>query len=357
MEYNRELHLVFVDQENAFDRIDRDKLWKVLEMYNISGQLLDNIKALYAGSKSAVRTPNGLTKWFCVKSGVRQGCVLSPLLFIIYMDRITKEANPEPDTLNELLFADDQVIINENNIALQQHTEAFNQVCKKYGMKISTSKTETMTVCREPKSLKIKINENILRQTREFKYLGSLFTADGRLDREVEIRCQKANAVCYQLAPLLKHKNIPVSIKARLIKTIFYPTLTYQCQTWALTKTLQQKLVTCEMRCLRMALNKSIRDKIRNEDIRAMLGVKPVTYQIAQERVKWFGHLTRMQTDQPALRAYTQRYSGGKARGRPRTRWVDNLKITLNTHGISMTEANALAAERKLFLPTTLVKR
>ena len=102
-----------------------------------------------------------------------------------------------------------------------------------------------------------------------------------------------------------------------------------------------------------MALNKNKRDKIRNEEIRSMLGVKPVTHHIDQQRVKWFGHLTRMPTDQPALRAYTQRYSGRKARGRPRTRWVDNLRNTFNTQGISMTEANRLAAERNLFLPTT----
>ena len=130
VEYDRALQLVFVDQEKAFDRVDREKLWGVLEQYNIKGQLLDNIKALYAGSKSAVRTPSGLTNWFSVKSGVRQGCVLSPLLFIIYMDRITKESNPEPGALNELLFADDQVILYESNIALQQHTEGFNRVCK-----------------------------------------------------------------------------------------------------------------------------------------------------------------------------------------------------------------------------------
>ena len=128
-----------------------------------------------------------------------------------------------------------------------------------------------------------------------------MFSEDGRLDREIETRCQKANAVSYQLAPLLRHKNIPVSTKAKLISAIFLPTLTYQCQTWALTKPLQQKLVTCEMRCLRMALNKSRRDKIRNEEIRSMVGVKPVTHHIDQQRVKWFGHLPWMPTDQPAL--------------------------------------------------------
>ena len=87
IEHDRELNIVFVDQEKAFDR---DKLWQTLEMYNNQGQLFDSIRAIYANSMSTVRTSEGLTDWFDITSGVRQGCVLSPLLFIIYMDRITK---------------------------------------------------------------------------------------------------------------------------------------------------------------------------------------------------------------------------------------------------------------------------
>ena len=67
IEYNKELNLVFVDQEKAFDRVDRNKLWQTLEEYSIRGQLLDNIRAIYANSISAVRTQNGLTDWLeCV---------------------------------------------------------------------------------------------------------------------------------------------------------------------------------------------------------------------------------------------------------------------------------------------------
>ena len=101
IEDDRELTVVFVDQEKTFDRVNRDKLWQTLELYNIQGQLLDSIRAIYANSMSAVRTSEGLTEWFDITSGVRQGCVLSPLSFIIYIDRITKEASLEPEALND----------------------------------------------------------------------------------------------------------------------------------------------------------------------------------------------------------------------------------------------------------------
>ena len=222
---------MFVDQEKAFDRVNRDKLWRVLEQYGVMGQQLDNIRAIYANSRSAVRTSSGTSDWFPVTSGVRQGCNLSPLLFEIYMDQITKEANPDPEVLNELMFADDQAMMNNDKTQLQEHIDQLNESCETYSMKISTSKTEVMTVSKRPDKLDININGTQLKQTNEFKYLGSMFTENGKLDREIETRCQKANAVSYQLAPLLKHPSISTSTKAKLINAIFLPTLTYQCQT------------------------------------------------------------------------------------------------------------------------------
>ena len=118
IEYYQDLHLVFVDLEKAFDRVNRDKLWKVLEQYGVMGQLLDNTRAIYANSKSAVHTASRTSDWFPVTSGVRQGCNLPPLFFVIYMDQITKEANPDPETLNELMFADDQAMMNNDKTQL-----------------------------------------------------------------------------------------------------------------------------------------------------------------------------------------------------------------------------------------------
>ena len=167
IECGQDLHLVFVDQEMAFDRVNRDKLWEVLEQYG-------------------VMVP--------VTSGVRQGCNLSPLLFVIYMDQITQEANPDPEALNELMFADDQAMVNNDKIQLQEHTDQLNERCETYGMKISTSKTEVMTVSKRPDKLDININGTLLKHTNEFTYLGSMFTENGKLDREIEIKCQKANS-------------------------------------------------------------------------------------------------------------------------------------------------------------------
>ena len=144
-----------------------------------------------------------------------------------------------------------------------------------------------------------------------------------------------------------------MSIKARLINAVFVPTLTYQCQTWAPNKALEQKITTCEMRCLRRAAGKTRLDRVRNEEIRKTVGVLPIIHHIEQQRIKWFGHLIRMPVSQPALRAFTTRFSGFRARGRPRRRWSDSVADTLRSHHMTMLQAHRLAADRQLHLPAT----
>uniref|UniRef100_A0A0B7BUU7 Uncharacterized protein n=1 Tax=Arion vulgaris TaxID=1028688 RepID=A0A0B7BUU7_9EUPU len=75
----------------------------------------------------------------------------------------------------------------------------------------------------------IQIDNTRVKQVSEFKYLGSIFTEDGKLDREIETRCQKANAVTYQLAPLLQHPKIKMEVKRQMIKSIILPSLCEQC--------------------------------------------------------------------------------------------------------------------------------
>ena len=357
IEFDKDLNIVFVDQEKAFDRVNRNTLWKVLEKYGTDKQLLRNIMAFYEQSQGAVRTTSGLTEWFKINSGVRQGCVLSPLLFIAYMDNITQDAKRteenETGAIRELLFADDQSLISEDHDALQDHTSRLNTSCKNANMKISIAKTEAMNISRDPKTLVIDIDGHPIKQVNEFKYLGSMFSSDGKIDREIETRIQKANKVTYQIAPLLTNQHIEMNVKRQIISSIFVPTLTYQCQSWTLTNPLKSKIQACEMRCLRKTINVTRRDRYKNNTIRTLIGTEPLQEYINRQQIKWFGHIIRMMPNETPSIAYTSRHSGRKARGRPRKRWIDGIKETLNTRNMTVTEATQLAHHRRLHLPST----
>ena len=66
--------------------------------------------------------------------------MISPLLFIVYMDKITREANPNPEDLNEMLFADDQSLVHEKGGELQKHTDSLNKQCENFIMKSASEK-------------------------------------------------------------------------------------------------------------------------------------------------------------------------------------------------------------------------
>ena len=132
------------------------------------------------------------------------------------------------------------------------------------------------------------------------------------------------------------------------------PTLTYQCQIWTMNKPLERKITTCEMRCLRKAVNKTRRDMIPNTKIREMVETKSIYHHIQQQRIKWFGHLTRLPIQHPAQRAYNTRFSGRRARGRPRKTWINGVKETLSLYSIPPAQAFRRAADKRLFLPATL---
>ena len=168
IEYGKDLDILFVDQEKAFDRVDRNILWETLESYGINEHLIENIRALYQNCQSTVRTTDGLTDTFETTTGVRQGCVLSPLLFNVYIDRVIKEAQQLKDNtteteqdseeqlnneLSELLFADDQCLIYHDEEKLQKHTNSLLATCRKYNMNINIQKTEAMKISRSSSPL------------------------------------------------------------------------------------------------------------------------------------------------------------------------------------------------------------
>ena len=84
----KDVYFAFLDLEKAYDRVDRDAMWNVLRLYGIGGRLLRGVKSFYVGSKACVRVGNEVSEWFPVRVGLRQGCVMSPWLFNLYMDGV-----------------------------------------------------------------------------------------------------------------------------------------------------------------------------------------------------------------------------------------------------------------------------
>ena len=88
--YRKSVYFFFTDYTKSFDCVDHNKLWKILQEMGIPGHLICLLRNLYAGQEATVRIGHGITDWFQIGKGVRQGCTLSPCLFNLYVEYIMR---------------------------------------------------------------------------------------------------------------------------------------------------------------------------------------------------------------------------------------------------------------------------
>ena len=232
-EYGKDLFACFVDLEKAYDRVPRDKLWKVLQEYGINGQLLHTIKSFYCRPEVCVRVNGKQSKLLHVSIRLWQGCVLSPLLFIVYMNWIDKCSQADECAtignckISRLLFADDLVLLSSTEPGLQCALNSFADACNTAGMKISTAKAEVLHISKNLVQCTLLVNGATLKQVEKFKYLGVAFTSDRRQDEELDTRIGKASAVIRALHySVVMKREWSKKAKLSIFKAVFVPILT-----------------------------------------------------------------------------------------------------------------------------------
>ena len=178
----------FIDFRKAFDSIPRDNLFtKPLEI-GISGKFFNILRTFVA-----LELTEGLTNTFVANQGVKQGCILSPLLFNISLAdlprHLTKdECIPlELDNSNPiscLMRADDILLLSETEEGFQLMLNNLSLYARKNGMKINANKTKSMIFNKSEKFFRRSFkfdNENIF-TTNSYKYLGFLVTPSGEIN-------------------------------------------------------------------------------------------------------------------------------------------------------------------------------
>ena len=332
IEYDLETHMCFIDFEKAYDMVNRKTLLSVLKKRGINQKTIRILRDIYKRTKIRIKIGNSLDPEYTeVSRGVRQGCPASCILFNIYMDGIIREwykTNPQGIQLNEekkietILFADDQVIISKNENELQRSVYNLEKIAKKFGMKISSSKTKTLAFKgKEPTRSKIVVNGKIVEQTSSFRYLGTEISYRGEVD--IEEKITKFLRVTGLINRIMNPNNIRKETRIRIYNTLAVPMLTYGSEVWALKKRDKQRISAAEMRFMRKTAKVTLRDRKRNTDILNTLEATPIIKKIKNYRKNWRRHVNRMpETRSPRM---IQRYTptGKRPRGRPRRKLTD----------------------------------
>ena len=121
-------NICFIDYAKAFDCVDQNKLWKIVKEMGIPDYLTWLLRNLIVGLEATVRTRHGKTDWFQIGTGVCQGCILSPCLFDLYAEYITRNAGLDEAqagikiarrNINNLKYADDTTLMAESEEELK----------------------------------------------------------------------------------------------------------------------------------------------------------------------------------------------------------------------------------------------
>ena len=258
IEWNSNLYICFIDFEKAFDSVHRETLWKLLKIYGIPDKLVNMIKAMYRSSKCAVIDRIETSQWFDVKSRVKQGCVMSGLLFLIVMDWImTKTVENDNNgirwnfttVIEDIDFADDLALLSSMKTHIQKKVDCLNKHSKAIGMKTSIKKTKLMRYNAKDQT-PISIDGKDVEDVDSFTYLGAIVNKTGGAEQDITARVGKTRSSFNKLTKVWKSSQYSMRTKTRIFNLNVLTVLLYGSETWCMTKRDEDKLNSFQHKCL-----------------------------------------------------------------------------------------------------------
>ena len=241
------LYCCFVDFRKAFDSICRPALWYKLSELGVSGKFINNLRQMYHLNKFAVKTAHDrLSGAVASQTGVLQGCQLSPLLFIIFINDLVEflkiDGSESPCVMDQpvhaLLFADDLVLVSQTVVGLQLLLDRLALYCDHWNLEVNREKTKIVIFKKGTKLAKTEhwvYNYSVIEVVREFKYLGIVFSSNGLWKKHTKEGVGKAKASILQIMQLCyRCPYLPLSLLFRVYDATVKAALMYGAETWGI---------------------------------------------------------------------------------------------------------------------------
>ena len=264
---NKRIYCAFIDYKKAFDSIDRTSLWQKLFQNGVRGKVFRVIRNMYANLKSCVMNNNETSKFFKCNIGVRQGENLSPILFALYLNDFQTFIKGNFNgvdllplnmknimfdkgvdvflVLFTLLYADDTLILANNENELQLALNAVSDYCKLWLLQVNSSKTKVVIFSKGKvrKHKSFKFNDNDLEVVDDYTYLGVVFNYNNKFKKAQINQICKAKRAMYSLMIKAKKLRLPVDIQLDLFDRLVVPILIYGCEVWGFENLKQIEIV------------------------------------------------------------------------------------------------------------------
>jgi hypothetical protein len=326
-----------------------------LRHYGVPEKLTSIIRNSYEGMTCRVIHGGKLTENFEVRTGVRQGCLLSPFLFLLAIDWVMKTSTAQRRNgiqwtlwtqLDDLDFADDLALLSHSQQQMQEKTNEVAVTSRQLGLNIHRGKSKVLKA-NATSTAPVTLEGEALEEVDSFTYLGSIIDRQGGTEADVRARIGKARAAFLQLRNIWSSRELSFRTKVRLFNTNVKAVLLYGAETWRTTVTTLKRIQTFINGCLRRILRIRWPDIISNKELWQRTNQVPVEEEILRRRWRWIGHTLRKPASSITRQALTWNPQGKRSRGRPRNTWRRDLADDMKRMGQTWKQLERRAQNRE----------
>ena len=354
LEWNSSLYINFIDFEKAFDSLDRESLWHLMKHYGIPDKYIRLIKNTYTGMQCQVLHGGEASPKFEVKTGVRQGCLLSPFLFLMAIDWIMRKTTEGKrngiqwtllEQLEDLDFVDDLALLSHTHKQMQEKTSQLEVEASKIGLRVNAGKTKLMRI-NSTNSNSITLSSGEIEEVTSFTYLGSIVDTTGGTEQDIKTRIGKARTAFNLLKKVWRSRAIATATKIRIFNTNVKSVLLYGAETWKTTAECNRKIQTFINKCLRRILGIYWPNRISNQELWERTNQMTPINQLKKRKWTWIGHTLRKEAGSITRKALQWNPQGKRKQGRPRNTWRRTWEEEVKKMGHNCHTINRLAQNR-----------
>ena len=321
----KKVYVCFVDFKKAYDKVWQEALMLKLLNLGIRGSFFGIIRSMYSNCKSCIKNGGLLSNTFSCLSGVRQGDVMSPNLFNIYINDLPSIFDGDSDSpklkdssVHCLMYADDLVLMSLSEVGLQYKLDKLYEYCKKWGLEVNTKKTQVMAMSNSsegvPNSI-MRIGDAALEWVNSYKYLGILINANGDFLPTSENLCVRGWKASFKIKSALKDVDVNPELQLKLFDTLVKPVICYNGEIWGVMNNVfnskndsqfWERVSKLPVENFQIKLCKivlGVHSKAHNGAVMGELGRLPLFLNIMKSVLKYIIHLDEVKCDRPLLNA------------------------------------------------------
>jgi hypothetical protein len=387
-ENNLITYKIYMDLVKAYDKVNHNLMWSILYKLGVPNIFLSLVKNLYYDVN--VFTNENMEDSFKFCNGLKQGSILSPLLFNIFFGVVINAINikikkmgislifkkdidifdipnikkNKYDKVKEfnlwnILFADDTLIFANSQEDLQKFIDIFNEVISAFGLELSYEKSEVMITeskLNNDSECILKSGNYTFKNTKCFRYLGSLENSDVNFENEIQMRIYKANyAFKINESAIFKNKDLPYKIILSNYKIMILSVLLYACEVWCLSKNQVKILERVQYTLLKRIFKCSnYENKISYLDILMLcekydVKIIPIEHIIIKRRLVYLGNILRRNEEDLCFKILHSDIKDGKRSRGNNINYRSTIKDDLKRLHIAYDEFKVIVKNEKVW--------